>query len=116
MDTEARILQARIISFSLLEFSMMDILRWLGLSWFFDFLPGVDLIPDRIRKIIAAAFFVPGAILTSIGWSMEQTGGPANSRAGGGFIELLMMVLGVFLMYISLCLWPWSSEEEESQI
>lgn len=115
MDTEARILQARILSFSLLESSMMDILRWLGLSWFFDFLPGVDLIPDRIRKIIAAAFFVPGAILTSIGWSMEQTG-PANSRAGGGFIELLMIVLVVFLMYISLCLWPWSSEEEESQI
>ena len=95
---------------------MMDILRLLGLAWFFDILPGLDLIPDRIRKIIAAAFFVPGAILTGVGWSMEQTGGPANSRAGGGFIELLMMVLGVFLMYISLCLWPWSSEEEDSQI
>jgi hypothetical protein len=101
---------------NLLKYSMMDILRWLGLAWFFDILPGLDLIPDRIRKIIAAAFFVPGAILTSIGWWMEQTGGPANSRAGGGFIELLMMVLGVFLMYISLCLWPWSSEEEDSQI
>ena len=59
---------------------MMDILRWLGLSWFFDFLPGVDLIPDRIRKIIAAAFFVPGAILTSIGWSMEQR---CQQRVGG---------------------------------
>ena len=67
---------------------MMDFLRWLGLAWFFDFLPGVDLIPDRIRKIIAAALFVPGAILTGVGWSMDQTGGPANSRAGGGLIEV----------------------------
>ena len=115
MGTEAWVLQARIISFNLLVFPMMDFLRWLGLAWFFDFLPGVDLIPDRIRKIIAAAFFVPGAILTGVGWSMEQTGGPANSRAGGGLIELLMMVLGVFLMYISLCLWPSNSDEEESQ-
>lgn len=116
MGTKAWILQARIITFNLLGITMMDFLRWLGLAWFFDFLPGVDLIPDRIRKIIAAAFFVPGAILTSIGWWMDQTGGPANSRAGGGLIELLMMVLGVFLMYISLCLLPWSSEEEDSQI
>ena len=115
MGTKAWILQARIISFNLLELTMMDFLRWLGLAWFFDFLPGVDLIPDRIRKIIAAAFFVPGAILTGVGWSMEQTGGPANSRAGGGLLELLMMVLGVFLMYISLCLWPWSLDDEESQ-
>lgn len=115
MGTKAWILQARIITFNLLGITMMDFLRWLGLAWFFDFLPGVDLIPDRIRKIIAAALFVPGAILTGVGWSMEQTGGPANSRAGGGLLELLMMVLGVFLMYISLCLWPWSLDDEESQ-
>ena len=115
MGTKAWILQARIITLNLLGITMMDFLRWLGLAWFFDFLPGVDLIPDRIRKIIAAALFVPGAILTGVGWSMEQTGGPANSRAGGGLLELLMMVLGVFLMYISLCLWPWSLDDEESQ-
>ncbi len=83
--------------------------------WFFDILPGVNLIPDRIRKILAGTCFVPGAILASTGWAMEQTGGPANSRAGGGLLELLMLIAGVFLMYISLCLWPWSSYEEESQ-
>lgn len=94
---------------------MIAILRWIGLAWLFDILPGIGFIPDRTRKILAAAFFVPGAILTSIGWWMEQTGGPANSRAGGGFIELLMIASGVFLMYISFCLLPWSSYEDESQ-
>ena len=97
--------------------SMGNILQWIAptMAWFFDFLPGVNLIPDRIRKIIAGICFVPGAILTSIGWWMEQTGGPANSRPGSGFIELMMMVFGVFLIFISLCLWPWSDDEEEPQ-
>jgi len=83
--------------------------------WLFDILPGSGLIPDRFRKILAGTCFVPGAILASIGWAMEQAGGPANSRGGGGLIELLMIVFGIFLMYISLCLWPWASYDEESQ-
>ncbi len=85
------------------------------MSWFFDILPGSSLIPDRIRKILAGMCFVPGAILASIGWAMEQTEGPANSRAGGGLLELLMMIFGVFFILISLCLWPWASYDEESQ-
>ena len=97
---------------------MGNIMQWIAptMAWFFDFLPGVNLIPDRIRKIIAGICFFPGAILTCIGWWMEKTGGPANSRPGAGLIELLMMASGVFLMYISLCFWPWSEDEEESQI
>ena len=96
---------------------MSSVLRWIAptMSWFFDILPGSSLIPNRIRKILAGTCFGLGAILASIGWAMEQTGGPANSRAGGGLLELLMMVFGVFLIYISLCLLPWGSYEEESQ-
>ena len=96
---------------------MSTVLRWIAptMSWFFDILPGSSLIPDRIRKILAGMCFVPGAILASIGWAMEQTEGPANSRAGGGLLELLMMIFGVFFILISLCLWPWASYDEESQ-
>ena len=96
---------------------MSTVLRWIAptMSWFFDILPGSGLIPDRIRKILAGMCFVPGAILAGIGWAMEQTEGSANSRAGGGLLELLMMVFGVFFILISLCLWPWASYDEESQ-
>ena len=99
---------------------MSSVLRWIAptMSWFFDILPGVNLIPDRIRKILAGTFFVPGAILASIGWAMEQSQQACTSCAQGtldGFLELLMMVFGVILMLISLCLWPWSAYEEESQ-
>ena len=89
-------------------------MRWLAPSmlWFFRSLPGSGLIPDRIRKILAGTCFVPGAILTSIGWVMGRSNQACTSCAqsiSDGFMELLMIVFGVFLMYISLCLWPWNS-------
>ena len=84
-----------------------------AMSWFFDILPGVGLIPDRIRKILAGTCFVPGAILASIGWATDQACTFCSGSTSDGFLELLMMIFGVFLMYISLCLWPWGSYEEE---
>ena len=97
---------------------MSAVLRWIAISmsWFFDILPGVEFIPDRIRKILAGICFVPGVILTSIGWAIDQSNQACTSCAQGitdGFMELLMIVFGVFLVIISLCLWPWDSYEEE---
>ena len=101
-----------------LKTSMGGSFRWVAyiMGNFFDFLPGVGLIPDRIRKIIAGFCFVPGAILTSIGWAMDQSNQACTSCSRSitdGFLELFMMVSGVFLMLISLCLWPWDSYEKE---
>ena len=106
-----------IISISL-KIPMGGFFQWISyiMGGLFDFLPGVNLIPDRIRKIIASFCFIPGAILTSIGWAMDQSNQACSSCSQSitdGALELLMMVSGASLMFISLCLWPWDSYEEE---
>ena len=57
---------------------------------------------ERIGKIIAVIFFVPGAILASIGWVMNQA---LIERGTGdmydGFYEMIMLFCGVFLIIIS---------------
>ena len=72
---------------------------------------------ERIGKIIAGIFFVPGAILASIGWAMNQAlMEKGTTDMYDGFYEMIMLLCGVFLIIISLSAYSAATSfEEESQ-
>ncbi len=75
-----------------------------------SFVDLLDLIPDKIRKILAGTCFVLGAILASIGWVMNQALSERTSTSiTDGFFEMIIFLFGFFLLIISAFLWPWGS-------
>ena len=75
-----------------------------------SFLDLFDFLPDKIRKIIAGTCFVLGAILASIGWEMNQAlSEQSHSGISHGFFELIVFMIGSFLLMIFAFLWPWNS-------
>ena len=75
-----------------------------------SFVDLLDFIPEKIRKVLAGTCFVLGSVLASIGWVMNQALSERTSTSiTDGFFEMIIFMLGFFLLIIFAFLWPWNS-------
>ena len=74
-----------------------------------------DMIPVKVRRRLCMAGFLLGAALAGAGWMMIEQCTLCSTGSYDGLLELLMMVFGAFLMFVSVLVWPDAEDESESQ-
>jgi hypothetical protein len=73
-------------------------------------------IPIRVKRRLCIFGFTLGAVLAGVGWIREQDRKNCTScytDMYSGFVEAMMILLGVMLMFLSIWVWPWFEEHNE---
>ena len=72
-----------------------------------------DMIPVKVRRRLCMAGLLMGAVLAGAGWMMMEQCASCSTGSYDGLLELLMMVSGAFLMFVSVLVWPDAEDESE---
>ncbi len=77
-----------------------------------------EMLPNKVRKIIGTILLSIGIIMSIIGVAVLATGGEDTSGLGGvgGFVALILLVLGIFISIFSSIFFMTNSTEIEEEI
>lgn len=75
-----------------------------------------DMIPVKVRRRLCMAGLLMGAVLAGAGWMMMEQCTSCSTGSYDGLLELLMMVSGAFLMFVSVLVWPDREDDTESRL